>query len=139
MDDCQSKGHSRAFARCGVCAEVEVVGETVIEKYTPEAQAKRSQKHHASHVARGKSSPSDQPTWVSVSGPNLSITPFQGSLRFGTTVSSEACSRMRKKEAREQDMSARLQAGLNTGTRCGGFETVSGAEDLIWSKVWAVK
>ena len=38
MDACQSKDHSRAFARCGVCVAIEVVGETGIEPVTPDLE-----------------------------------------------------------------------------------------------------
>jgi hypothetical protein len=42
------------------------------------------------------------------------------------------------KSGKEQEKSARLQAGMKTGTRTGGFWLVSTVEDLICSRVWVV-
>jgi hypothetical protein len=61
----------RRQKRCGVCALVPsterltaVAAKGLIASHTPEAQAKRSKKHHALHTARREWSASDQPAWL---------------------------------------------------------------------------
>ena len=56
---------------CGICALAPsaerltaVAAKGRSASHTPEAQAKRSRKQHANHLARHKWSPSDQPTWL---------------------------------------------------------------------------
>jgi len=60
----------------------------LIASHTPEAQAKRSEKHHALHTARRAWNPSSQPAWlteefyVSKVMPKLASQPSRGLARY---------------------------------------------------------
>lgn len=80
---------------CGVCALAPsaarltaVAAKGLIASHTPEAQAKRSKKHHALHTARREWSASEQPTWlteefyVQKMKPKLLSQPSRGLARY---------------------------------------------------------
>jgi hypothetical protein len=61
-------GRQKSCAACSLTPSTErltaVAAKGLIASHTPDAQAKRSKKHHALHAARREWSASDQPSWL---------------------------------------------------------------------------
>jgi len=85
-------GRQKSCLTCSLVPSAErltaVAAKGLIASHTPEAQAKRSKKHHALHTARRAWNPSDQPAWltedfyVSKVMPKLASQPSRGLARY---------------------------------------------------------